>query len=195
MKLLLSILLCSVSICFCINESKPSNLRVWTPKPQSGDSIKSVTVRDLKSPDGTAYFRVESSKATITPKDLKDGSPFPVYSQADKDYIVKYLQATPNDIAGPFVAATLGGTADRYNLAPEYKKANALAWDAESKKIIAFLKKNRNGIVDLTLSANYPDSTSGRPINFTYSTEYSNNGQRQEHLDVHGSVSNHEETK
>jgi hypothetical protein len=128
------------------------------------------------------WSRVESVNAVIDPRHLRtrDGRNF---TAADREYMRQFLGAIQEDEAGHLVAATLGGTSDRYNLAPQHRTLNRnvnegnnphilSAWFPEENKIRRFLNDHPTGHVEWRVQAEYANEEQGRPISFRFESIY-----------------------
>jgi hypothetical protein len=145
---------------------------------EAGNSIVRYTLREYGN-----WSRVESVNAVITAGHLtrRTGRGF---TDADKAYMRQFLGSIQGeDEAGHLVAATLGGTRDRYNLAPQHKTLNRNhnetnnphilnSWFPEENKIRRFLTANPTGHVEWSVQVKYANEEEGRPICFNFQSIY-----------------------
>lgn len=163
----------------------------------------SATVQDFigSDPKKTAYFRVQSVHAIITPKTLTARTSDREFNSADKTFMKTFLNSGKDDEAGHLIAATLGGTKSRYNLSPQHKTLNRNvneasnphilgAWFTEENKIRSFLQKTPKGKVDWTVTCEYENPTASRPSNFKFVSIYTNDGKKVSNMDTVGSIRN-----
>lgn len=189
-------------ISFHINETLAAT-RVINIAPTAGNSMVSAIVQDFigSDPKKTKYFRVERVHATITPQTLTARTPDREFSSADKRFMKKFLQSRQDDEAGHLIAATLGGTNSRYNLAPQHNTLNRnvneasnphtlSAWFPEENKIRIFLQKTPKGKVDWTVTCQYGSSTAVRPNSFKFSSVYTDDGKPVRNMDTVGVIRN-----
>lgn len=156
----------------------------------NGDSITEVRVRDYTKNGKFIGSRTEFIKAVITRDTYQTVRGDRNFNANQKTHMENFLQGETDDEAGHLVAASLGGTSDLYNLAPQHKLINrnvgtrnnvrtlADPWKPVEDVIRKYVKDkdHLNRKVEYTVDLRYNSLDSRRPSMFlTEAKFYDNN--------------------